>query len=111
MTFARETTWKRDTLVGRAMVDCVEHVVRCDRVAIVLMSSSKTLRLVSADIHVYHGGEDAADEACVHLCGKPCAMQQCIEWGAELWKRHGPEPKDEAFWLEMERMGATWTGN
>jgi hypothetical protein len=103
--------WKRDTLVSRAMADQVEHVVRSDRVAIVLMSSPKTHRLISADIHVYHGGEDPADDACVHLRGKPCVMQQCIEWGSELWKRHGPDPKDEAFWAAMERMGETWTGS
>ena len=103
-------SWERDTIRGRIQKDAVEFVVSSDRVAVVLVGVPATNRLVTADVHLYYGGdpEVATDEACPFLAGKPCLMEACLEAGLELWQRFGPEPDGEEFWRAMERLGQAW---
>lgn len=104
-------SWARDTIRGRIQKDAVEFVVWTDRIAVVLVGVPATNRLVTADVHLYYGGDPdvAADEACRFLAGKPCLMEACLEAGLDLWKRFGPEPDGEEFWRAMEGLGRAWS--
>lgn len=104
--------WERDQIRNRIHSDTVEYVVKTDRVAVVLIGSPLTGRLVSSDVHLYYGGdpEVASDDACNHLAGKPCLMESTLDAGIEIWLKFGPEPTGEEFWGAMERLGAAWNG-